>query len=150
MVAGAGTSICLWRRHVRRKLRVLLAGMGVPICIRCGHDIFEVLVGALCCIMVSDRSVSTSERKRIHEIMKQAKCPWNPDLIDQCIDQFVARVKDGQYRRLLEATCENVKVFKEQDKKKTLLKCLAAVAKADGKIEESERKVYERFKIALE
>lgn len=116
------------------------------------HDLslFDVLMDALCCIMVSDQRVSRSERKRIHELMIQVKCPWDSSAIDRRIEGFIAQVKDGKYRSLLETTCESVKAFKTRGKAKTLLTCLEALAKADGKIEEAERRVYERFKKALE
>ncbi|MHC5110766.1 MAG: tellurite resistance TerB family protein [Planctomycetota bacterium] len=201
-VVLAGVLIGLFRRYVRRKLRKLLTGMGVPVCMSCGQDlrgnlhsrcpkcgeefdisilapaegkareqaaadqirseaeqsiplsgqpsIFEVLLDALCCIMVSDRKVCKSERKRIHLMLRQAKCPWTPALIDQRINRFAACVKKGQYTSLLDETCEKVHVFKEQDKEQVLTRGLEAVAQADGAEDASEHRVFERFRVALQ
>lgn len=112
-------------------------------------SLFDALMDALCCVMVSDRRVSKSERKHVREVMKIVKCPWSAGEINRRVDSFVAQVKQGEYRRLLDGTCNKLKAFRGQGKERLLEACLNAVAKADGIVDEAEKKVLERLMSAL-
>jgi tellurite resistance protein len=56
--------------------------------------------------------------------------------------------RDG-FNTVLRNTRERIKKFKELGKEDVLLRCLSAVAKADGTVHDAEKKVYNMFVAAL-
>ncbi len=111
--------------------------------------LLDALMDALCCVMVSDRRVSKSERKHVHDVMKIVKCPWSEGEINRRMKNFVSQVKRGEYGRLLDGACNKLKAFRGQGKERLLEASLNAVAKADGIVDEAEKKVCERLMSAL-
>jgi uncharacterized tellurite resistance protein B-like protein len=111
--------------------------------------LFDALMDALCCVMVSDRRVSKSEKKHVHEVMGIVRCPWTSREINKRIDEFVSQVKQGQYRRLYDGACNKLEALRGQGKERLIDACLRAVARADGTVDEAEMKVVERLTSAV-
>lgn len=111
--------------------------------------LFDALMDALCCVMVSDGKVSKSERKHVGEVMKIVKCPWSAGEINGRVNTFVAQVKQKKYRLLLDETCEKLRALRGQGKERLVEASLNAVARADGDFDEAEKKVCDQLMSAL-
>ncbi len=111
---------------------------------------FEVLLEILCCLMVADGSASSDEKKRIHELMAEVGSPWSSVELNGRITSFIDRVKTNGYRHTLAVALQDVKLFRNARKQEVLLKCLDAVALADGKTTERELQLCSRVRATLE
>ncbi|MBN1512254.1 MAG: TerB family tellurite resistance protein [Phycisphaerae bacterium] len=111
--------------------------------------LFDALMDALCCVMVSDRRVSKSERMHVHEVMRIVKCPWSAREIDQRMNGFVSQVKQGQYRQLYDGAYAKLERFRGRGKERLVIACLNAVARADGTVDEAEKQVLDRLMSAV-
>ena len=72
-----------------------------------------------------------------------------PDQAELVISRFISRVQRDGFNAVLRGTRERIKKFKELGKEEVLLRCLSAVAKADGTLHDAEKKVYNMFAAAL-
>ncbi len=124
-------------------------GAAVGALITADEALFDALMDALCCVMVSDRRVSKSEKKHVHEVMTIIKCPWSSRAINQRMNDFVSQVKQGQYRQLYDGAYSKLETFRGQGKERLVSACLNAVARADGTIDEAEEKVVQRLMSAV-
>ena len=112
--------------------------------------LFDVLLDILCCVMVSDGRASTSERKCIRERMSEMQSPWTESQVDDHMAAFIVRVQNNGYRRTLATAMKDVEIFKRVGKQSMLLRCLHAVAQADGIVSDRERQLCERVKAIVE
>ena len=105
-----------------------------------------LLMDALCCVMLADGKADDSERKRIVALMRRARAPWDEDRIVSRITSFIAQSREeGGFSALVASTVEKLGTVQDDVRKKALLNCLSAVARADGVVDDSERKILEQF-----
>ena len=110
-----------------------------------------LLMDALCCVMLADGKADDSERKRIVALMRRARAPWDEDRIVSRITSFIAQSREeGGFSALVASTVEKLGTVQDDVRKKALLNCLSAVARADGVVDDSERKILEQFHHALQ
>jgi uncharacterized tellurite resistance protein B-like protein len=112
--------------------------------------LFRVLLEILCCLMVADGRASSSEKKRIRELMTKVRSPWTDAEVDEHMAAFIDRVKTDGYRKTLAVALKDVEVFKHMGKQEVLLGCLDAVAKADDKVTDRELQLCQRVKAIVE
>jgi tellurite resistance protein len=112
-------------------------------------DIHEILVEALCCMMVSDGRVSTAEKSLVLQLLKKTGTSFTSEQAEHVISRVISSVRRDGFSAVLRNTRERIKKFKELGKEDVLLRCLSAVAKADGTVHEAEKKVYNLFVAAL-
>lgn len=112
--------------------------------------LFRVMLEILCCLMVADGRASSSEKKRIHELMTKLRSPWNDSEVGERIADFIERVQKEGYRKTLAVALEDVKDFKKIGKQDVLLRCLDEVAQADEKVGDRELQLYQRVKAIVE
>jgi hypothetical protein len=113
-------------------------------------SIFEILMDSICCIMCVDRKITNAERKAAHNILLKTKAPWSSEEIDERISNFILRVKKEGLDKIIQDTCDELQVFKEKDKEQIFLKCFDYMARADGVIDEREKKLCEKFKTVIQ
>ncbi len=94
------------------------------------ENIFIVLLNALCCVMAADGRLSSSEKKRMLEIMNQVKAPLDREKVNEHLAQFVERVKREGFTTVVNATCDELQVFRQNGKTKTLFSCLNSVRRS--------------------
>ena len=102
-----------------------------------------------CCMMVSDGRVSTVEKATVIELLKKTGASLTPEHAEHIISRFISGVQRDGFNTVLRNTRERIKKFKELGKEDVLLRCLSAVAKADGTLHDAEKKVYNTFAEAL-
>jgi uncharacterized tellurite resistance protein B-like protein len=112
--------------------------------------VFSVLLDVLCCLMVADGRASSSEKKRIHELMTKVHSPWSDSELHDRIAAFIDRVQNDGYRRTLSAVLKDVEIFRRIGKQDVLLKCLDAVAQADENLTDRELQLCKRVKAVVE
>lgn len=112
--------------------------------------VFNVVFDVLCCLMVADGRASSSEKKRIHELMTKVRSPWSDSEIHDRIAAFIDRVQKDGYRRTLSVVLKEVEIFRRIGKQDVLLKCLDALAQADEKLTVRELQLCERVKAVVE
>lgn len=113
-------------------------------------DIYQTLLDAMCCVMVSDGRLSSSEKAQIASIMTQVKSPYSPENIKKHISKFCDRVQTQGFTSILVSVCEDAIIFKEKGKVQVLLSSLESVAKADGVVQDKEQRVIERFRAVVQ
>ena len=113
------------------------------------RDIHGALLDVMCCVMVADGRASKSERVRIRQLLAKLNVPWDPVHIERKLAEFVERVRCKGYSTVLAEACANAAIFKGTGNEQTLLRCLDAVAAADGTVDVAERKVCDRIRSAL-
>ena len=113
------------------------------------RDVFGILLDAMCCVMVSDGRMSSSEKARLQKIMSEVKAPLSPEQVSEHIATFLQRVSQDGFSSVMKSTCEDVNVFKERGKTAILVSCLQSVAAADGTIQDAERKIVDRFRAVV-
>lgn len=114
------------------------------------NHLFDVLLEVLCCLMVANGRASSSQKKCIRELMVKVRSPWTDAEVDDHITKFIDHVKTHGYRRILAAALKEVEVFKRMGKQDVLLRCLDAVARADGKLCDRELQLCQRVKAIVE
>lgn len=82
--------------------------------------------------------------------MAKVHAPWSASELDERIAAFIQGVQAHGYRRALSSALKDVQIFKRLGKQELLLKCLEAVARADGELGERELQLCERVKGLLE
>lgn len=112
--------------------------------------LFDILLEVLCCLMVADGRASSSQKKCIRELMAKVRSPWTDTEVEDRMAKFIDRVRRGGYRRILAAALKDVGVFKRVGKQDVLLRCLDAVARADGKLCDKELQFCQRVKAIVE
>lgn len=112
--------------------------------------LFEVLLEVLCCLMVADGRASSSEKTCIRELMAKVRSPWTDSEVDGHLAAFIDRVQSDGYRRTLASALKDVEVFKRVGKQDVLLRCLDAVAGADGKLGDRELQLCQRVRAIVE
>jgi uncharacterized tellurite resistance protein B-like protein len=112
-------------------------------------DICSSLLDAMCCIMVADGKVDETEKQVIQKVMANAKAPWDEQEINVRIQTFVKRVNEQRFAAVLQQVCQELAEVKRLGKSSVFLKCLMAVAKADGTVERAEAEVYGKFEAIL-
>jgi hypothetical protein len=117
---------------------------------RGSNSLFDVLLEVLCCVMVADGRASSSEKKRIRELMAKVRSPWTDSEVDGRMAQFIDRVQKDGYRRTLATALKDVEVFKRVGKQDVLLRCLDAVARAGGTLGDRELQLCRRVKAIIE
>ena len=115
-----------------------------------GAGLYDILLDALCCVMVSDGKASHDEKVTIQRILEKVKSPHSAQDVNSSIESFIKQVKERGFSPVLKAVLEETRKFKKRGKQKTLLKAFALVAKSDGSVDEAERKVIARFKAVLQ
>ena len=110
---------------------------------------YQIVLNALCCMMLADRSSSLEERQKITAIMQRFKAPWNEEEIDQRMREFVMRTKNSSYNSVLDETCQELNNITEPKQKDAIKKCLDKVASADGIIDQKEKEIRDRFHSTL-
>ena len=99
--------------------------------------------------MVADGRIEKAEKQVIQKVMANAKAPWNEQEINVRIRAFAKRVTEQSFATVLPQVCQELAGIKGLGKGGVFLKCLKAVAKADGIVERAEAEVFERFKAIL-
>jgi tellurite resistance protein len=112
--------------------------------------LYRVLLETLCCLMVADGYASSTEKKRIVELMAAVQSPWNGSEIEARIASFIARVRAEGYRKTLADTLNEINVFKQTGNQETLRRCLDGVAFADGTLDEREQQLCRRIMALVE
>jgi len=112
-------------------------------------DVCSTLLDAMCCIMVADGKIEKAEKQVIQKVMANAKAPWDEEEINVRIGAFAKRVTEQSFATVLPQVCQELTEIKRLGKGRVFLKCLIAVAKADGVVERAEAEVFERFKAIL-
>ena len=113
-------------------------------------NIYGILMDAICCVMCADKKVTVKERKAIYEILGKTKAPWDSDEINNRINGFIERVKKEGLDCIIQETCAKLSEFKRVGKEQVLLICIDFMARADGVIDEKERKLCEKFRLAIQ
>lgn len=113
------------------------------------EDLFEILLDAVCCVMCADAKVTRKEREAVYEILRKTKAPWDADEINTRIDGFVQRVRDAGLAQVIVDTCKNLPGFRQRGKESILLRCIDYMSRADGTVDDKEKKLCERFRSAL-
>jgi tellurite resistance protein len=112
-------------------------------------SIFDILMDAACCVIFADGKVTNEERKAVYTIMEKTKSSWTKKSIDNRIDGFLDRFKTEGIDKIVQTTCEMLPEFKRRKKQKVLIACLDFISRADGMMDENEKKIIEKFKSAV-
>jgi len=115
-----------------------------------GDRLFRVLLELLCCLMVTDGRASRNAKKRIHEVMTKLHSPWSDSEVGERIAAFIERVQKDGYRKTLAVALKDVELYKRLGKQAVLLRCLDAVAKADGKVTDEKLQLCQRVRAVVE
>jgi len=115
-----------------------------------GAGLYDILLDALCCVMVSDGKASHDEKATIQRILEKVKSPHSAQDVNSSIESFIRQVKERGFSPVLKAVLEETRKFKKRGQQKILLKAFVLVAKSDGSVDEAERKVIARFKAVLQ
>lgn len=123
----------------------------VPAAVREKHrpprdDVYLVMLDSLCCVMSADGIATSSEKAMIRDIMRWLEAPLDADAVDQCIENFCIRVANEGFPAVVDAITTEATLFKRMENSKVLLKCLEKVARADGKVQDAETDMIERFR----
>lgn len=112
--------------------------------------VFHAMLDILCCVMVADGRASRSEKRCIHELMTKLGSPWNDSEVTKRISAFIERVRKDGYQETLALALKEVKLFKRLGKQGVLLRCLDAVARADGNVTDKEFQLCRRVREIVE
>jgi len=112
--------------------------------------LYDILLDALCCVIVSDGKASHDKKATILGILIKVNSPHSAQDVNSSIESFIKQVKERGFSPILNAVLEETRKFRNRGKQKILLKAFALVAKSDGSVDEAERKVIARFKAVLQ
>lgn len=113
-------------------------------------DFFDVLLDAVCCVMVSDGRASRAEKEQIASLFQGIQAPWDAGQIQQRVSSFIERIQREGFGRVMDSTCHDLTHFAHsQQHRDIVMQSISSVLHADGQIEAGERKVYARFRQAL-
>jgi uncharacterized tellurite resistance protein B-like protein len=101
----------------------------------------QALFQSLCCIMVADGRASRTERVKIMDVMRKMKSGWTEVHCDTQIDGFIERLKQDGYSKVLSESLACLTMFRNSGHEATVIKCIEAVAIADGKVDQREREL---------
>lgn len=107
----------------------------------------RLALSAMCCVMMADRGSSSVERARASEVLHAAGIQMNEASNDVLL--LLDRIGFLGLEAFLDETCESLSTITDEDEQQYLLKCIRAVARADDKVSRSEKKVYQRLKLAF-
>jgi uncharacterized tellurite resistance protein B-like protein len=110
----------------------------------------DVLMDAICCVMVADGKISSKERSAVYKIMEKTKSAWGRDEIDEKVSEFVGRVKESGFKKVFEDVCVKLPEFKKKQKEALLLQCIDYMMRVDGELHPREKQICQRFKAVLE
>jgi len=113
------------------------------------RSMHSVLFDLLCCMMAADGRVSSAEISKINQIMDKIRPGWTEDHCRTRINSFVNDVKTRGYVSMLEQAMSHLPMFKQQGRQRTLMKCMEAVANADGIHSDRERNLLDRIRGSL-
>ncbi len=111
--------------------------------------LYEALFDLLCCIMVADGRVSSSEKATIADIMVKLKSGWTGDKCDLRVNAFIAEVKTLGFSSVCERSIETLPMFTAANRENTVIKCIQMVAKANGKVAQREQRLCKRIVLRL-
>jgi len=149
-VESSGVTRALPARGVTNSTQAQLGNETSSAELRGANQLFRVLLEVLCCLMVADGRASSSEKQRIRELMAKLHSPWSDSEVNDRIAAFINRVQTNGYRKTLAVALKDVEVFKQVGKQEVLLRCLEAVAKADGTVSDRELQLCQRVKAIIE
>ena len=113
-------------------------------------DIYGILMDAICCVICADKKVTTKENKAVYNILEKTKAPWGGDEIDNRIRSFIERVNNEGLNNIIQQTCDKLPEFKKRKQEHILLRCVEYMMRCDGVIDENEKKICQKFRLALE
>jgi len=112
--------------------------------------LLDILMDAVCSVMLADGIVADKERNAIHIICGKIKAPWSNEEIEHRIDTFVKQVEERSLGAIVKETCERLPRFKKKGIEFAVLRCVDYMAKIDGIIDNKEAEVIKTFRAALD
>jgi len=112
-------------------------------------ELHEVLLDAMCCMMIADKKATSEEKRRIRELMREAGCGWPAEEIDSRVRGFVKKVKESGPSGLLSDTHRRLRLLKATGRGPEVLPYIESLANADGVLDDAERKIYTKFQETL-
>ncbi|MCG6156692.1 tellurite resistance TerB family protein [Rubinisphaera margarita] len=106
------------------------------------------LLNAMCCVMLADREIAKKEVQRIHAVFKRVGAPWEDEEIKRRLQKVLSNVKSTGLDPFVEQTCESLSRI-APERRDSFIKCVDYIVSADGKIENRERRIRDRFASAL-
>ena len=98
------------------------------------QELFSIVLDALCCVMFADGTASASERKKVQELMRRIRAPWDEAEVDSRVRQFCERGKSVGFGAMVDEICSRVATIKSPKQKDALITCLKHVTEADGQV----------------
>jgi uncharacterized tellurite resistance protein B-like protein len=100
-------------------------------------------------MMAADGRASSVEISKINQIMHKIRPGWTDEHGRMKIYSFVKDLKEHGYVSMLEQTMFHLPMFKQQGRGRVLLKCMEAVANADGVHSDCELDLLDRIRRSL-
>lgn len=112
---------------------------------------YPILMESLCCVMASDGRVTRRERAAILQVLADVGVRVTPKEVEEHIANFVSRVKEQGFRRVLaDVVKELAAPADEIENKRLFLRAISIVARADKQLDEAERQVVDQIWTAIE
>jgi uncharacterized tellurite resistance protein B-like protein len=108
-------------------------------------------VDAMCCVMAADGKVSSGERTAVLRWFLKWDVRLTPEVVDEQISEFVARVNASGFRQVVDETVARLKAVAFDCRNRSAFHAaLLALAKTDGAVARNEQLVINKLMAALE
>ena len=101
-------------------------------------DVYEVLFGIICCIMLADGKITKSEKEKVRFVMSKVNSKWDNEKINQKIEDFIASYHVMGRQVLFASYIDKVGVFESQRQKQVVVKAIKQVMSADNVVDSKE------------
>lgn len=109
------------------------------------EPVFEALLESLCCIMLADQKVSKVEAHKIRSILQKVNSPWEDSEVKKRIQAAIAEAKHKGLDKFVQQASEKLAVVKSPRQRSTFVKCFDLIVSADGRADDREVEIRNRF-----
>lgn len=111
--------------------------------------IYQLLLDAMCCVMLADNHVAKSEAHRVLAVLKKLGAPWPEEELRERIKSGMNSVRKSGIELSVSDTCTRLRQLTSEKQRKSVLKCIDLVAEANGDVSTQEREMRNRFAASL-